>query len=60
MNITSLMFYAQYLEEDKNKDRGEHLSKKAKSAGTELSQPKQSKGDKSFTYIRDLGVMHHI
>lgn len=48
MDISRLMVYAQQTEDDKKKDREEHLRKKARSAGPESSQHKQGKGDKSY------------
>lgn len=47
MDSFKLMMYAQHVEEDKKRDREEHLSKKAKSVGHEPNQ-KQGKDNRSF------------
>ncbi|XP_055826430.1 uncharacterized protein LOC129894827 [Solanum dulcamara] len=47
MDISRLMKFAQQVEDDKIKDREEHLSKKAKSTGHENEQ-RQGKGNTSF------------
>lgn len=57
MDIFGLMVYVQQVEEDKRKDREEHLSKRAKSDGHDLTRNKVRVTGHSF--IIGLFIMHH-
>ncbi|XP_055806951.1 uncharacterized protein LOC129875711 [Solanum dulcamara] len=66
MNISRLMMYAQLVEEDEKRDKEEHLNKRAKLVGHELSQQASGNGNKGVVMVIDLsskkghpGMHHH-
>lgn len=54
MDISRHMVYARQVEEDKWKDREEHMSRRAKSVRHESSQHKKNNGDRYFFNNRSL------